>query len=296
MGTSNTPVILESADEGAGPGAWLGLRLDAEVTSDTTLTRAVIRRGGEAAQGQRGCVTINSDAADRVSIDSSRFEDCAQAAVVADRDGFGFGSFNGNTFVNSDAGLRLHPGAVGTVDANQTYESTPSNLILGGELSQSATWERQPVPWELEASVEVRSDAGPVLTIAPGNTLRLPTNTWIRVGGGSPGGLVAAGTEQLPIVYEARDTGGGPGSWLGLRVAVDTLSGTALTNVVVRQAGQENFGQKGAITIDAPGDNVAITDSTFEQNLAYDVWFDCDDPPLLEGNTYDAGVPECPRM
>ena len=285
LGTETDPVTFESFQATPAAGDWLGLRLDADTMSGTSLDHAVVRHGGEDAFSQRGCVTVDNVPAGRVSITNSTFESCLQSGVSARAEGSGFLAFSANTFADSPYGMNFSPNAISTVEDGQTYTNVPANLVQDGELTETGTWVKQSVPWDVSGSIEVRGMNQPILTLEAGTTLRFEATEWLRVGSGQPGGLVATGNAVDPVIFTSRQPTPAAGSWLGLRFDADTLNGTVVDYCVVEYAGEAAFSQRGGITLDNTGTAVAISNCVLRNNLQTDIWVDAGSTPTLTGNS-----------
>ena len=264
VGTATDAVVFESIAGGAG--SWYGLMLRDGLMPGSRLDHVVVRDGGDTGHNVRGCVTLIGAKADRLSVTSSRFERCGQSGVASTGlDGFTFAAFDGNVFDDSDAGLWLHPTAVGSVGSTQTYDGVLFNRIAGGTIEDSATWVAQPVPWRVDRSIEVAGTLTPVLSLDAGVHLQLGVDEWIRIGGGDAGGLVANGTVEAPVVFESKAPQGAPGSWYGVVFGPATAAGSALDAAVVRHGGDTGHNVRGCVTMFAQTEGrVRITDSRFE--------------------------------
>lgn len=282
-GTSTDPVVLESSAALPTSGDWLGLSFGSETLNGSEQTHLVVRHAGEDAYGQGGCVTIDTDQPGRIGFTDSMFEDCGQAGVTANDASFTFGAFTGNTFVRSPYGLHVRPNALGSVPAMQTYTDTPANRIAGDVVDMSQTWVDQGVPFDVFGDIEVEGDSDPVLTLEAGVELLFESSQWLQIGGGDDGGLVVNGTSTDRVVFGSQEALPTAGSWLGLHFDSNTLAGTSLSFAHVQHAGEDSYGQEAGITLDDVGTSVTIADTTFLENLNYDVWCGGSSAPTLTG-------------
>lgn len=262
-GSEEAPVILESDDSGTWHGVLFGNRTLPRAALDYT----VVRRGGQPGEDVRGCVTIRS--AGDLFITNSTFDQCEQSGISAVQDQrFSFGRLSGNAFKSSNVGLWLAAGWVGSVVEPQTFEDVPRNLIESGDITESTTWVKQSIPWEVRGNLTVQGPETPVLTLEPGVMLRFNSSSWLQIGSGGGGGLVAVGTAASPIVFESTNEEGEPGSWRGIVFGRNARAGGRLVDAVVRHGGQRELDVGGCITVRGGDDAdrpITIERTTVEQ-------------------------------
>lgn len=109
--------------------------------------------------------------------------------------------------------------------------------VRGGTLTESATWgdplEQATARIVLLDTLDVGSSSAPVLSVAPGTTVELPTNAVLRIGTVGPGGIVATGTAESPILFTDSD-----GSWGGLVFGGLAIDGSIrMDHCEIRSAG-----------------------------------------------------------
>ena len=156
-----------------------------------------------------------------------------------------------DNILNNYAGYPLHIGAgsIGSLTGN-TFNDTAidsSIEILGERVTESATWAKLPVPYELVSSIVYFAGTptqAAVLTIDPGTTIMGATSTRLQIGySSSLGGLLAVGTPAEPIIFTTADPAPAPGQWNGVyfdNATVDAIS--VLAHCVVEYAGQSVTG------------------------------------------------------
>ncbi len=198
---------------------------------------------------------------DKVSITDSRFEDCLQAGVGTQSSAVPFAAFSRNTFTRCDAGVRLRPDLVGSINADQTYEDTLFNVVTGGQLTNSATWTAQPVPWRVLGPLLVAGQRAPLLTLQAGFHMIFDAGSWLSIGDQQSGGLNAEGEAELPIVLESVATSSA--TWRGVALR-QNLTAATLQHTHIIGAGLSGFGFLGCLTIQSERPNaVRIEDSRF---------------------------------
>lgn len=261
-GTPANPVRL-----GAEADRWRGVVFRERALGGSRIDNAIISKGGQTGFSVRGCVTVVNTPTGRVTVTNSTFVECTQSGVAAtESNSFLFAGFSANTFDTSEAGVWLNAETVGSVEDAQTYTNTASNRIAGDPVVSSATWVAQAVPYRVDGSIDVRGPADPVLTINGGVTLQFEDGEWLEIGDNEPGGLIVAGRADAQVVFESRSNAGNAGSWYGIVLHTETLSGTVIDNATVRDAGRTGFGVVGCLTIrSATQGRITVRNATFER-------------------------------
>jgi parallel beta-helix repeat protein len=149
-------------------------------------------------------------------------------------------------------------------------------------LSQpSVTWLKQPVPYIIEdRHLEIYSDAGSMLTIQPGTTIKTSGNI-IWVGAYGKGGLIANGTASEPIIFSSSRATPQKGDWNGIRFTSQTLSGSMLNHCVVEYAGYYSDAGVTVSYTDLP----SITNSTIRYSASYGIELEMSNP-TMSNNTF----------
>ena len=186
------------------------------------------------------------------------------AALESER--FRFELLKDNVFSGSEIGLWLWADSVSSVDSPQLFQGVGANAIEGGTVSATVTWTSQSIPWEVRGDIAVQGPGSPVLTLDAGLVLRFSPSTWLQIGSGAAGGLIARGTESTPVVLESVMASGQPGQWRGLVFGRNATRGGFLQNMVIRHGGQPEVDVLGCVTIRSEDDAfpMSIMNSTFE--------------------------------
>lgn len=266
-GTADEPIVIRGVDDGKG--RFLGVELGSDTRTGTSLSFVTIDGGGEDTFGDRGCLKIDGVPADRVSLVDVTLQNCAQAGLRLTGTAPSLAAFDRITVNDSDAGVAVSVEIAGEVDERITTTNVDENrLLANGDVVSSYTLTAQNEAWHVDNDLDVGGTGTPVLTIEPGTTIRFEGTRWLRVGGNDPGGLVAVGTAEAPIVFSRVDAAStSKGDWLGLVFDANTLSGTTLEHVVVEGAGQNEFNTRGCISVGTGiGSNkLALRDVTLRQ-------------------------------
>ncbi|HEX9348800.1 MAG TPA: hypothetical protein VF919_14590 [Gemmatimonadales bacterium] len=236
LGTSAQPITMRSLDTTAAPGFWVGLAL----RSNTASEMHYVELSGCGSQYlfdslPSGCIGLGSPLRSEnptLLIDHVTVRDARGGAVILSNDShFATGSTH-LSVVNMRgyiAQMRARESAtfpLGGSFAGNDYNEVRLTLDT---LRDSVTWAGG-VPWTVTDNVLIEGPKQPVLTIPPGDTIRLRAS--IVVGVNAPGGL-RIGNESGPnAVLRAADT-----SWLGIELAWHSIP-SSITNVVLDNCGR----------------------------------------------------------
>jgi hypothetical protein len=258
-GTSDDPILLKGVD--AGRGRFAGVALSAETRSGTSLSFVTIDGAGGSSPG---CLSLDNVPADRVALADVTLKNCSTAALSLRGAASSLTSFDRIAMEGADVGVVADAAMVGDVDERITTTDVGAHSLIGGTIEASVQVAGQSEAWHVEGSLEVGGTASPVLTCAAGTTLRFEGGHWLRVGSVGPGGLVAAGTAEQPVLLSSIDTGASKGSWLGVSFEDDTLSGTQLAFTTIEAGGEDNFGSRGCVSIPSNtlNNKLALSDLT----------------------------------
>ena len=257
-GTEADPILFTSNAGSPGPGDWRGLLLTSDIETGTEVSHATFEYGGPDA-----CVTVASGVrASRVTLADVTFRECEGAGLVAVSPGFA--ELARLNFEQIAFGMVVHANVVGQITSAFTYDGVEANQIIAETVDAAATWLAQGVPYRVSNTFLVEGADDPVLTLAAGLVLQFGNEHALWVGRFDDGGLIVNGTEEEPVVLESASGTTGPGDWLGLRFEGNVLSGTTISNLIVRHAGAA--GATGCVTIasDTAG-RISIEDSEFAE-------------------------------
>jgi hypothetical protein len=113
-------------------------------------------------------------------------------------------------------------------------------MISSPTITTNTTWgpTGNPADTEYLVTVDVTVTSNAILTIQPGTTIRFASGKYLRMGGGTPGSLIADGTPVDPVVFTGESAT--PGYWDGLWFPdnSDALgAGSVLDNCVIEYGG-----------------------------------------------------------
>jgi len=289
-GTAGAPIVFTTNTNPPTPGDWRGVRVYSNSTSATSFNYCTIEYGGsqdgygefyveDVATKMTNC-TVRQSGSDGVRVDGTGR----------------FTQFTGNTISNCGGhAINLVAEYVRTLGGNNTYSSNTNNdiLIRGGTVSTTGTWLNQGVPYTIAYGIAIEdASSSPVLTIAPGTTVKLQSQVEFYVGYSYPGGLIADGTLGA-ITFTSSVASPSPGDWRSVSFYGQSIDAYCkLKNCTIEYAGDrsgnvymedavpeitgctirhsENWG----IYMDGPShpDATALeTDNTFSDNPSGDV-------------------------
>ena len=237
LGTSAEPITMRSLDSTAAPGSWVRL----ELRSNTASEMHYVELSGCGSQYfldsfPAVCIglgnPLKANESPTLLIDHVTVRDARGGAVILSNDShFAPGSTH-LSVVNMRgyiAQMRARESAtfpLGGGFAGNDYDEVRLTLDT---LRDSAMW-APGVPWTVMDKVVIEGPKRPVLTLPPGDTVRLRGS--IVVGYNAPGGL-RIGTESGPnVVLRAADT-----SWLGIDFSRYSIP-SSITNAVLSDCGR----------------------------------------------------------
>jgi len=224
-------------------GAWEGIYLKGRAGDKSRLNGVVIAYGGKDEEYSAGLYAETTEGTTvKFTLANSMIYGAARSGVEL----YGNAQFKpestGNYFINNAWPVRLPPNAVGYLPVGQTFAENTRQVIsvwnAGGSsdnLTKSATWRNQGVPYLMELSVYIGGTASPVLTIEPGTVLSFVNDHNLTVGSSEgTGSLVAVGQAGRPIKFTAEAERSG--AWAGISFSEYAGKGNRLEFVTIEYA------------------------------------------------------------
>ncbi len=284
-------------------GYWGGIHFS-PTAGESTLDRVTIRDCGGNADWPPACVRMIGSSAGRPHpmLKDVRIAFSGGYGVAA-VGGTGLGAGSGGLEMISvrDYPFRVDPDRVHTLPAGTDLTAVGDVAVEvgGGAIVEDRAWPDLGLPYVITGSVRIRSDAGPILTIPAGARLIFGRNGEIVAGVNQPGGLMAEGTADDPIVFTG--AGGAPRSWRGLTFGAFALPESRISNATIEFGGYPTGYSVANVTFFADVGPV-VRNSTIRRSsgcgvarLAFGVpWVtDFTDPTL--GNTFSDNTygPQC---
>ncbi len=242
-GTEKEPAVLTSANRTQAAGDWAGVLLDEGVMAGSAITNARVEYAGQDAHGSHGAITMNGQrSGKRLAITGTTFQNNDRSAVWADSDKGLFAKFERNVFKANKLSVSLPAAVLGSVGPGNVFGDP---LETHGEVSESTTWGAFGAPVIVREHLLVRTEGGsaPTLTIAPGSVLKFAGGTYLSVGEGNGGGLVAP-----RVTFTTANATPHAGDWAGLFLYKRSTN-VNLEGGTIEYAGADVHGSHGAITL-----------------------------------------------
>lgn len=237
-GTADSVITFTSDVNPPSPGDWQEIGIFDEAVSTTRFRHCIFEYGGK--DEAYGALHVE-DVGLRVT--DCTFRNNKNYAVRVVGNGY-FIEFENNTVTGSSKYPVYIPcTAVGSLGTGNTLTGNTNDAILvkGGRITTTATWRNQGVPYVIENDIAVGDDANnPVLTIAPGTTIKLRTGVEFYCGYGDPGGIIADGTAGQ-ITFTSAVNPPSPGDFLNIGLYDQIInSQTKFINCKIEFGGGEN--------------------------------------------------------
>ncbi|MBN2614215.1 MAG: right-handed parallel beta-helix repeat-containing protein [Bacteroidales bacterium] len=235
-GTSDKRIKFTSSSSAPSAGDWDRIEFGKSATNTSSLKYCDISYGG----GFSNTSAMILVASTSVTIENCSISDSYSEGINIEPEGF-FESFINNEITDcAGFAIDLFPNAVSSIGTNNYITSAMGIGIKSGYYTQDhSTWLKQTVPYVAIGDIQIRSEAGCQLTLAPGVTIEMGKDASLLVCyGGGYGTLIAEGTPDEPIlITSAATTDKSPGSWDRIAFFDGTGSGTSLKNCVIEYGG-----------------------------------------------------------
>ncbi len=279
VGTPSSPVTFTSLTDTVA-GIWEALSFYDQTMSNARLSYCIVERAG--GSNTRGAVYVQGC---HIKMDNCTVRKNAKYGVFVDDGGY-FDDFTNNTITTSGeypVGIEADKARTLGTGNVLTGNTKDGILVEGGNIARTGTWLNHAVPYVVSGDAYV-SDAtnNPVLTIAPGTTVKVTPHSEFYVGYGAPGGLIADGTSGQ-ITFTSSVNPPSAGDWDGLSFYSQSISSECqLKNCRVEYGGYDDCG------------NIYIYDCTptvtgcdIRSSANWGIYLDGDiypDPVALEAN------------
>ena len=209
---ADSGILFTTTSSPKTPGSWKSVSVYYRATTATSFSYCTFEYGGS--NPDRGIFFVENTSA-KFTNNTVRYSGGvgAKCSGVTGH----FSQFSGNTF-NNNAGhaLEMDPDYVGLLGGSNTFTANTNNdiLVRSGDVTTTATWLNQGVPYVLGGDISVQDATNsPVLTIAPGCSLKFNGDYEFYTGYTQAGAIVAEGTAAAPIVFSTTVSPKTPGSW-----------------------------------------------------------------------------------
>ena len=242
LGTASQPIAMRSSDSAGGPGSWIRLVL----RSNTVSEMHYVELSGCGDSGDRfspfyldsfpaSCIALGNPFLSEnptLLIDHVTIRDGRGGAVILSNASHLAAGSNHLSVVNMRGYIaRMRARESATFPLGGSFGGNDSNEVrlTLDTLRDSVTW-APGVPWTVMDRVVIEGPKQPVLTLPPGDTVRMRGS--IIVGYNAPGGLQVGSESGQTVMLTAADT-----SWDGIYFGSYTVS-SSLTHVTLEKCGR----------------------------------------------------------
>lgn len=253
-GTAEAQVTFTTSGDKAA-GVWKGVRLHSKAAR-SSISGLVVEYAGEAKEGG-----IYVDAEDVTIVDST-VRNCKEAGIVATKRA-SFASLERNRLTATDkVGMRMPASVVGGIGAGNELDEDARVHVQRGTVEEDVTWRAMGVPYLVVGEVRIDGKEGvrAQVKIEAGASFAFSGDARFAVGYYAEGALVAKGTTDAPITFEA-STRKEAGEWRG--IAVHSKGEVELENVTISHGGKKD--REGALYLDN-GSRGSLNAVTFDTN------------------------------
>lgn len=217
VGSAAAPITF-TAHERREPGAWSGLRVEAQ--GELALQHAVVEFGGR--EEGTGAIAATGGA---VSVQHTTFRsDRAGLTLAGDAR---LSAFADNTFAATPLAVALPPALVAALGEGNAFDRDARIVVEAGTLTSPTTWAAQGAPLELAGTLAVEGGA---LTLEAGLHLLARPGAAIEVGAAEPATLLVRGSADAPVTIGPVQ--GPVPLWPGIKLRARS-SGNALEHLVL---------------------------------------------------------------
>jgi len=239
VGTATEPITFTSLIDTVA-GIWEALSFYSNTISTAQLGYCVVERAG--GSNVDGAVYVDGC---RIKMDNCTVRKNAQYGVYCESDGY-FDSFTNNTITtSSEYPVRVDADKARTLGAGNVLTGNTNDgvMVHNGNIATSGTWLNHGVPYIADGDVYVSGATNnPILTIAPGATVKMTPHTEFYVGYSAPGGLIADGTAGQ-ITFTSSVPSPSAGDWDRLSFYSQSMSAQCqLKNCKVEYGGHDDYG------------------------------------------------------
>lgn len=237
-GTEDKPVRMVANKTGALPGHYAGIQITHGASRSELAYLEMENCGGDPDSGfANACISMRGEKAHKV--DHVRIVSSASHGVALEA-GAKFTEDSTTLVVEqtaSDALLLTNPADVPTIPPGSSF-GKPIRIRVENDVTKTVSWATYGVPYIIEGDLVVSDSSRPILTLAPGTTLRFTAGSMLRIGAGTGGDLKANGTAEAKITFTSSATPQLPGQWAGIEFAFEASANSSLSHAVVEYGGE----------------------------------------------------------
>jgi hypothetical protein len=239
---SNKAIIFGAWSDQKARGGWNGIRFLGKAGDKSKLNGIVLAYAGKEGNFNGGIYAEVGDSPIKFQLSNSLIAGSANVGVELYGSNVSFqpGS-TGNYFTNNVVPLRMFPETIGSLEKGSTFSGNDNNWVSvwsnssAEDVTKTATWRNQGVPYYFETSADIGGSSRPVVTIEAGTKIMFAQDTGITVGTSDGlGSLKAVGTAGSPITFTSEVERAG--TWKGLKFTDKAGSGNQIENAKIEYA------------------------------------------------------------
>ncbi len=212
-GTADSTILFTSNATSPSPGDWYNVGLYEHAMNTSSFSYCIFEYGGGNTSWPGG---FHAQGITHVKLSNCIIRNSGNYGVYLAADA-GFNTFTNNTITNcASYPLRIDAEYVRTIGSGNTFTGNTIDAIrvyCAYGVHTSGTWINPGVPYVIEEDVYIEDNAtSPVITIAPGNTIKFQPDVEMYAGWNEAGGLIADGTNGR-IRFTSNVASPNPGDW-----------------------------------------------------------------------------------
>lgn len=189
IGKADSIICFTSNATTPSPGDWEGFDFYGQTRATTRFSYCEISYGGYGSWG-----AINLEWGGSIKMDHTTVKNAPKYGIWFGDFGGYIDGFTGNT-ITACGSYPIYMGIpnVSMMTSGNTLTGNAIDAIYlsGGAVTETGTWRNHGVPYVLGTSLDIGADAGPVLTIESGTTLKFTYGQHLALANTVPAGLIA---------------------------------------------------------------------------------------------------------
>jgi hypothetical protein len=243
IGKADTTILFTSDAASPSKGDWNLVGMYEYTMPTTQFAYCTFEYGGTAGSDE-GEIFVRDNTV--VKLDNCKVRQSGDYGIVCPNNGSSFASLTNDTITScAKYPIDIYPNNVKAIGAGNVLSGNATGFdgILvedgtgSGGVVTSQTWPNFGVPYILNGNLEVDDPTGPVLTIAPGNTIKITSGHELYCGYTDPGGIIAVGTGSSPITFTSAVASPNRGDWSDIGLYYQTVTTTQFAHCTFEYGG-----------------------------------------------------------
>lgn len=268
QGTRESEVVFRGRE--AERGYWAGLLFNNTGEGQNHLEgTAILHAGGKRHHGgdySRGGIFLQGRST-RISVNASRFEQNAFAALSAENDESEL-SIAGSRIAHNDLPFVIRANHFAGLASDLEFEDNEQELIYISQkgrnlVTRDGTWPGY--TYRSEAPIEIRA----AIIVEPGASFHMAQGTAVKITGDNAS-LNSQGTAERPVIWTKNSETDTRGSWMGLLFSQTSSAANQLKHTIIEYAGERAHSgspvDRGGLVIHGDITKLTVEDSIFRHN------------------------------